>query len=74
MSDHRDLPAVKHGHADSAMLLQTFVRLLPSAGGGEARPPADRQALLDWCDRVDSQVADLQDHCQPGLIHGDAHV
>lgn len=40
----------------------------------EALQEADREFLLDWCDRVAVRVTDLTAHSEPRLVHADAHV
>jgi hypothetical protein len=40
----------------------------------EALHEADRQYLLEWCDRLEPQIVDLHRTQTPGLVHGDAHV
>jgi Ser/Thr protein kinase RdoA (MazF antagonist) len=35
---------------------------------------ADRQFLLDWCERLAPRVAGLIDRTDRGLVHGDAHA
>jgi Ser/Thr protein kinase RdoA (MazF antagonist) len=40
----------------------------------EDLPDADREFLLDWCERLAPRVADLNDRADRGLVHGDAHA
>lgn len=40
----------------------------------ESLPDADREFLLDWCERLAPRVADLNDRADRGLVHGDAHA
>ncbi|WBB93436.1 aminoglycoside phosphotransferase family protein [Verrucosispora sp. WMMC514] len=40
----------------------------------EALSDSDRQFLLDWCDRLDPQIAELHQQTPARLVHGDAHV
>jgi hypothetical protein len=40
----------------------------------EALDNHDHEFLLEWCDRLEPRIADLNERTQSGLIHGDAHV
>jgi hypothetical protein len=40
----------------------------------EALDSTDRQFLLEWCDRLEPQAAELVQAQAPALVHGDAHV
>jgi hypothetical protein len=40
----------------------------------EALAEVDRQFLLDWCERLEDQLAELAQQQPPGLVHGDAHA
>jgi hypothetical protein len=40
----------------------------------EALPDADRDFLLDWCERLHPRIADLNQRAAGGLVHGDAHA
>ena len=46
-------------------------RRLTDADGLSAE---DRDYLVAWCDRLEPQVADLNQRAEQSLIHGDAHV
>jgi hypothetical protein len=38
----------------------------------ERLPDADREFLLDWCERLAPRVDSLNDRADYGLVHGDA--
>jgi hypothetical protein len=40
----------------------------------ENLPHADREFLLDWCNRLAPRVDSLNDRADRGLVHGDAHA
>lgn len=40
----------------------------------EALDDEDQQFLLDWCDRIQPELEELNRRQQPTLVHGDAHV
>ncbi|MEU4244246.1 aminoglycoside phosphotransferase family protein [Actinoplanes sp. NPDC026619] len=40
----------------------------------EALDTSDQQFLLDWCDRLEPQIVQLNREQPPVLVHGDAHV
>jgi hypothetical protein len=40
----------------------------------EALPETDRQFLLDWCDRLQPQINNLNREIGDRLVHGDAHA
>jgi len=40
----------------------------------EALSHTDRDFLLDWCDRLQPCIADLNQRAAGGLVHGDAHA
>jgi hypothetical protein len=82
--------APKPGVTDLGLALRTFHQLgtppfdLPAwdpAGDtrtriadAEALDDADRHFLLDWCDRLEPQIIQLNEDQPPALVHGDAHV
>jgi phosphotransferase family enzyme len=82
--------APKPDATDLGLALRTFHRLgtppfdLPTwdpvgdtrtrIADAEALDDAHRKFLLDWCDRLEPKIAQLNTEQPPALVHGDAHV